>query len=89
MVLAKGLNQFVQFLGEVEEDNRMSLRELQVQHMLIPSLVRTVNLKRKPNLFLGELLLLVLLCFVDHGVAFGLAACSSCHVYALYTVLLI
>lgn len=61
MVLAKGLNELVQFLREVEEDNRMSLRELQIQHMLIPSLIRTVNLKSKPNLFLGELLLLILL----------------------------
>lgn len=91
MVLAKRFNQLVELLREVEEHNRMSLRELQIQHMLIPPLIRAVHLKREPNLFFSELLLLVLLALllVNHVVAPRLPAHRSRHVYALYTVFLI
>lgn len=69
----------------------MALRELQVKHMLISSLIRAVNLKCESYLFFGELFLLVLLALllVDHVVASQLSAHRSCHVYAFYTIFLI
>lgn len=60
MMLTEILDVFVELLRKIKEDYGVSLHELQINHMLISSLVRTIDLEHKPYLFLSKLLLLTL-----------------------------
>jgi hypothetical protein len=64
--LAVLLNHLIKLLRDVEEHHGVALSELQVQHVLVSPLVRTIDLQRKPDLLLRELLLLYLLLLVSH-----------------------
>jgi hypothetical protein len=92
--LAVVLDHPIKLLRNGEEDYGMTLRKLQIQQMLIPPLIRAIDLKGKPNLLLTELVLLDLLLFLLHvllapGMPPIAAAGRSDQVYALQAVLLV